>query len=230
MAIKYYYDVEQHSDEWFKLKLGVLSASSMKLIVTPTLKTASNDKERSHLYQLCAERITGFMDESFQSSDMLRGWNDEQLAKAIYSEKYAPVKDCGFVTNDKYGFLLGWSPDGLVDIDGCIEVKSRRQKFQIETILSKRVPEEFVLQIQTGLLVSERKWCDFISYSGGLPMMTIRIYPDEKIQNAILEASQTFEQRMSDRLIEYRATLLDSDFRFTETERTIINQGEIKHD
>ena len=50
--------------------------------------------------------------------------------------------------------------------DGLIECKSRRQKFQVETISADQVPAEYMLQIQTGFLVSGRKWLDFISYCG----------------------------------------------------------------
>jgi hypothetical protein len=66
-----------------------------------------------------------------------------------------------------------------------IEVKSRVQKYQVQTALEGTTPEEFILQIQTGLMIAERKWCDFLSYSGGLPMIPYRVYPDEKIQDAI---------------------------------------------
>ena len=39
------------------------------------------------------------------------------------------------MTNDDHGVVIGYSPDGLVGDDGLIECKSRRQKYQIETIL-----------------------------------------------------------------------------------------------
>ncbi len=62
-----------------------------------------------------------------------------------------------------------------------------------------------MIQLQTGLLVSEREWIDFISYSGGLPMVTTRIYPDEVVQSAIIEAAAAFEasvQRVIDTYFE----------------------------
>jgi hypothetical protein len=52
--------------------------------------------------------------------------------------------------------------------------------------------------------VTERKWCDFISYSGGLPMATIRIEPDPVMQEAILKAASAFEEKLSEKLAEYR--------------------------
>ena len=74
--------------------------------------------------------------------------------------------------------------------------------------------------MQTGLLVSERKWLDFISYSGGLPMATIRVLPDPEVRAAILSAASDFEARLSDKLERYRA-LLASNARLIPTERRV---------
>ena len=48
--IKYYHDIEQGGDEWLAVRRGILTASEMLLILTPTMRTASNDKERAHLF------------------------------------------------------------------------------------------------------------------------------------------------------------------------------------
>ncbi|MGM9512424.1 lambda exonuclease family protein [Larkinella sp. GY13] len=187
MTIKYYENIVQGSDEWFELRRGILTASEMKHIVTPTFKTADNEKTRTHLYELLAQRISGYVEPSYVSDDMMRGNEEEVLARIKYSEGFeVPVKDMGFITNDRWGFMLGYSPDGLVSEDGQIECKSRRQKYQVETILTNEMPVDYLLQVQTGLLVTGRAWCDFVSYSGGLPMLTKRIYPYKKIQDAII--------------------------------------------
>lgn len=199
MSVTLHPDLIQGSDEWLAARCGLLTASEMKLIITPTLKIASNDKERSHLFELLAQRLTRYVEPHFVSDDMLRGMDDEREARVLYSETYAPVSDVGFITNDKFGFTIGYSPDGLVGDDGLIECKSRRQKFQIETIIGGVMPDDFAIQVQTGLLVSERKWLDFVSYSGGLPMMTIRVFPDRAIQDAIVAAATAFEAKLSEK-------------------------------
>ena len=134
---------------------------------------------------------------------MLRGWEDEIAAREVYSQRYAPVDEVGFVTEDKWGFTLGYSPDGLVGDDGLIEVKSRRQKYQAETIITGEVPVDYMLQIQTGLLVTGRKWLDFISYCGGMPMFVKRVYPDEAMQAAIIGAAEEYEHRIETALAQY---------------------------
>ena len=203
MTIKIYDELEQGSDEWLSARCGLLTASEMKLIITPTGKVASNDKERAHLYELLAQRITRYVEPHYISDDMLRGHEDEVDAKIIYNERYAAVREVGFITNDKWGFTLGYSPDGLIGADGAIECKGRRQKFQVETIIGGEVPADYLIQIQTGLLVSERRWCDFISYSGGLPMVTIRVHTDPVLQDQIVTAATEFERRLTLRMEQF---------------------------
>jgi len=211
MTIQYHPDLIQGSDEWLAARCGMLTASEMKLILTPTLKPAKNDKERAHLYELLAQRITRYVEPHYVGDDMLRGQDDEATALDIYAEHYAPIHDMGFITNDKWGFMLGYSPDALVGDVGLVEVKSRRQKYQVETFLihvtDGTIPPDYMLQIQTGLLVSERKWCDLVSYSAGLPMAVIRAYPDPDIHSAIIDAANGFEDRIGSAHGRYRAVV-----------------------
>lgn len=214
------HEVTQGSDDWLHLRCGKLTASEMKLILTPTLKMANNDKERAHLYELAAQRITGHVEPFYINDDMLRGMEDEFYARTLYSEHYNEVTTAGFITDDRFGFTLGYSPDGLVGDDGLIEIKSRRQKYQIETIVTGEVPSEYMLQIQTGLLVTERKWCDFISYSGGLHMYVQRVWPDEEIQGAILKASTAFEEKIKSVITKYQERTKN----LIPTERRIVEE------
>jgi YqaJ-like recombinase protein len=219
--LKIHHDMVQGSDEWLQARCGILTASEMCKILTPTLKVAANDKERAHLYELLAQRITGHVEPNYVSDDMLRGSEDEVEARILYAEHYAPVTEVGFMTRDFGGFTIGYSPDGLVGDDGLIEAKSRRMKFQVETILSREMPIDYSLQCQTGLLVSARKWLDFISFCAGLPMFVWRVYPDVKIQTAILEAAGAFEGRMTEKMKAYNDGLISRAMRLIPTERRV---------
>lgn len=222
--IRYYTDLQQGSDAWISARCGLITASEMGLILTPkTMKVADNDKVRSHVFEMAAQRISKYVEPRYIGDDMLRGQVDEIEARAIYAEHYGEVQEVGFITNDKWGFTLGYSPDALVGDDGLVECKSRRQKFQIETIVSGEMPAEFALQVQTGLMVSERKWVDFVSYSGGLPMMTVRVFPDEAMQAAIVGAAQSFEAKVAEKVAAYNGALA-STARLIPTERKIIQE------
>lgn len=219
MTITYHNDLIQGTDEWLAARCGMLTASEIKLIMTPTGKVANNDKSRAHLWELAAQRITGHVEPSYISDDMMRGMQDEPYAREIYDNNYWPTTEAGFVTNNEFGFTLGYSPDGLVSDDGLIEIKSRRQKYQIETIWLDQVPEQYMLQLQTGLLVTRRDWIDFVSYTGGLPMYVKRVYPDDAMQTAILNACEAFEAKLADITSNWQS-LIDK-HKYPMTERII---------
>ena len=65
--VRIHADLIQGTDEWHAQRCGMLTASEMKLIVTPTFKAASNDKERAHLYELMAQRLTGYVEPHYAS-------------------------------------------------------------------------------------------------------------------------------------------------------------------
>jgi hypothetical protein len=203
------------------LRLGALEAIQVNVPVS--YRGATDDREKTHLYELLAQRITGYVEPHYISDDMLRGQEDEILARAAYSEHYAPVEEIGFITNDRYGFTLGYSPDGrVIGANAGIEGKSRRQKYQVQTliehVLQGTIPDDYVIQIQTGLIVAEWDWIDFISYSGGLHMPVIRVYPDPVIADAIINAAGEFERRLSEKLKLYHEALA-SNARLVATER-----------
>jgi hypothetical protein len=222
-----YPDLVQGSEKWHAARCGLLTASEFDLIVTPTLKIAANARERAHLWEIAAQRISRYVEPQYVSDAMLRGHDDEVDARELYSKHIAPVREVGFVTNNKWGFTLGCSPDGLVGEQGGIETKSRCQKYHIQTICENvwtdkatTIPAEFVLQIQGEMLVCEREWWDFLSYSGGLPMAVIRVHSSPEVQDAIIEAAAKFEARINQAVAEYQAALA-SDAKLIPTERRI---------
>jgi hypothetical protein len=165
-----------------------------QLITAKTFTPANNDTARALTMHLVAERITGHVEPTFSTIDMERGHWDEPVARDLYSEHYAPVREVGFMRDMFEHAPMGYSPDGLVGDDGLIEIKSRRQKKQLATILADEVPAENVAQCQAGLLVSGRSWLDFVSYCAGMPLYVKRVTPDPRWQVAIIDALTAFEE------------------------------------
>lgn len=203
----------QGSDEWLEQRRGMVTASVVGQLITPsTVKPASNDKSRALTALLVAERITGWTDPVYVSDDMLRGHEDEPRAVAKYEETRKVIVDSvGFMIRD-FGartkgdpdFRIGYSPDGLVGEDGLVEVKAPRAKRHLTTILSGEVPPEHMAQCQAGLLVSGRKWLDFISYCGGMPMWVKRVEPDERWFYAITNAVHQFEKTAAEMVADFQ--------------------------
>lgn len=220
-------EVEQGSPEWLAMRCGMLTASEVKLIMTPTGKIADNDKTRAHVWELAAQRISGHVEPTYVGDEMLRGHEEELLARIAYDQCIGATQTVGFVVNTRLGFSVGCSPDWLVGTDGLGEAKSRRQKFQVQTIcenvLAETCPDDFMLQVQAQLWVTERKWCDFCSYSNGLPMAVIRILPDAAWQARFEEAAIAFEDRVQRAVFDYR-TAVASGARLIPTERREVQE------
>jgi putative phage-type endonuclease len=199
----YRFDIEQGSDEWHAIRRGVITASTVAKLLTGTGKPANNDTSRAQLYQLLAERITGESEASFYNDDMARGHLLEPYARDLYSQHYNEVQECGFITSTLGGVTVGYSPDGLVGDDGLIEIKSPRQKTHLKSLLTNQVPGEYIPQVQTGLAVSGRAWCDFISYAPGLPLFVRRVERDELVIGQIIAAAQAAEEQLAGMLVIY---------------------------
>lgn len=221
MTLTIHTDLVQRSDEWYAARCGLVTASTLGKLITPkTVQPANNPDSRRLALTLAAERITGWVEANYVSDDMLRGIEDEPFARAKYAEHYAPVEEAGFMVEDRFGFKIGYSPDGLVGDDGLIEIKSRRPKAHLETILAGEPPIDCMAQLQAGLLVSGRDWIDYVSFSGGMPLWVKRVEPDQKWFDAILAATEALEESIADMIRIYTESVVG----LPMTERTLAQE------
>lgn len=203
--LRIYRDLEQGTSEWHDLRRGMITGSAIGTLITAkSIKPAANIHSRALTDLLVAERITGHTDEPYVGQDMERGWEDEPRAVEKYAEhRSTEVAKVGLMVRDDYGFEVGFSPDGLVGDDGLVEVKSRRQKKHLRTVLADEVPPENMAQCQAGLFVSGREWCDYISYCGGMRLWVKRVEPDPRWFDAIVEAVAAFEKASEEMASKY---------------------------
>lgn len=209
MSLVTFPEVVQGSDEWHDQRRGIVTASVVGKLLTPTLKVASNDVSRGLTVTLAAERITGWTEETPMAADMWRGVESEPFARDVYSGHFGAVDECGFMLWKGPDWSLGYSPDGLVGDDGLIEIKAPRAKTHLNTILTDTVPAHYMAQCQAGLLVSGRRWIDFVSFVGGMPLYVKRVHPDPAWLDAITLACIQFEQNVTQIVADYRARVAD---------------------
>lgn len=224
MTLTEYHDLEQGSPEWLAARLGIVTASVVGKFITPkTVKVASNDESRGLTAQLVAERITGWADPTWINADMQRGHDVEPIARDWYAERYGvTVDELGFMVREfpmpwdsrelvrsvdepTPTYRIGYSPDGLVGTDGLIEVKAPRAKAHLQTHVAGKVPLHHLAQIQAGLLVADRQWCDFISFYCGMPPFVKRVERDEAWGEVIREAVEKFEHAAEEMQADYAA-------------------------
>jgi hypothetical protein len=188
----HYHNIEQGSPEWFELRKRKLTASHATAI------GASGAGLKTYCKEIVLS-IIGIEKEEYTNQDIERGNELEGIARAAYEFQTGnEVEQIGFITNDKFE-NAGASPDGLIGKDGGCEIKARNDIKHLSLILgeTKEIPFN---QIQMSLLISERKWWDFISFNINFknPLFIKRIYPDfvyfEKLKKGIIEGNKLIEQ------------------------------------
>lgn len=186
------HNFEQGSKDWLDIRLGKITASRFKDVLTsPKAKKDADklsDTAYSYMLELIAEELTGKQKELYGAA---LEWGSEQEKHAreayeFYSEN--KVDEVGFIEHECG--IVGVSPDGLIGEDGGVEIKCPYDtKNHLRTVLSCEVPKEHIPQIQGCMWVSKRKWWDFISYDPRIEDQNIalfvkRVYRDEEyIQN-----------------------------------------------
>lgn len=189
------FEMEQRSVEWYKVRCGVPTASEFDKIITT--KGAISTQRKKYLYQLAGERLGGVVDETYQSFAMQQGVLKEGEARNLYNIASGDeVKQVGFCLSDdgKYGC----SPDGLVGKDGAYEVKCPLIHTHIGYLIENDVPTDYYTQVQGQLLVTGRKWTDFMSYFPGLKPLIVREEPDEVFHKLLKKALEEFTNELDD--------------------------------
>jgi putative phage-type endonuclease len=174
-----FWDVEQGSSEWFELRKGIPTASRFDMILTPAQGKPSKSQDKL-IAELIGEKLSIIPPEgveNFTNRAMRWGQQCEHEARLWYEmERGLPVTNGGFCATDDERF--GASPDGLVNAEGCLELKAPQASTQVEYVLAGTLPDEYKWQCHGHLVVTGRKWVDFLSYSPGLPCLLIRVEPN----------------------------------------------------
>lgn len=160
--------MEQRSDEWFKERLGKVTASRIADVIAE-IKTGEAAARADYKTELVCERLTGKPTESFTNVHMERGIELEPFARAWYEvETGIFVREVAFCNHPTIA-MSGASPDGLVNDDGLVEIKCPKSKTHLHTLISKTIPRKYVYQMQWQMACTGRKWNDFVSYCPEMP-------------------------------------------------------------
>lgn len=172
---------EQRSPEWFTARLGKATGSRFTDIISTT-RSGYSASRKNYAAELVTEILTGIPAENYTSTAMQWGTDNEPVARLNYELATGnDVRETGFWVHDKIN--AGASPDGLVNGDGLLEIKCPNTATHIETLQKKQVPKQYVAQVQGQMWLTERKWCDFVSFDPRLPenaqMIVIRLERDD---------------------------------------------------
>ena len=166
-------DCEQGSEEWFKARTAVITASMFgecrKILKSGKNKGEHSAEAKKYAFKLAIERISGELlsEDKFETWEMRRGRELEPDARLLHEQKKEIlVEQAGFILTDDGVF--GASVDGLIDTNGMSEYKCFVSPSSLMPILLDRDIDACIDQVQGGMWVTGREYAHFILYCPAL--------------------------------------------------------------
>jgi putative phage-type endonuclease len=194
---------EQGSKEWLEMRLGKITASRVKDVISKGRGNAPSKTAESYMIELLAEIITGQSKPVFENDAMRWGTETEPMARDAYKARndFVNVEQVAFIELNDF---VGVSPDGLIGDDGLLEIKCPTTTTQIKRALSDDYSADYKAQIQMQLWVSGRKWCDFVSFDPRLDCkagyLQQRVMRDEEYIEEMKSKCLSFIKQLKDKL------------------------------
>jgi putative phage-type endonuclease len=187
------HNVEQNTDEWLNLRLGIPTASEFSKLVTGTGKKST--QVTTYIDQLVAEIMLGRPCSNFTGNEHTERGHELEPHAVEYYELLNDVKteQVGFVTDNQ--ITHGCSPDRLVGDKGMLEIKCPADHTHVGYLLKDKVPTTYIPQVQGQMFVADREWCDWMSYHPELPSLIIRVERDEEYIKSLQDTLETVAQR-----------------------------------
>jgi putative phage-type endonuclease len=177
----------QRTPAWHAARLGKVTASRLPDLVART-KTGWSASRGTYMAQLLVERLTGEPTAIPPSPAMRWGTLQERRALAAYS--FRTDRDplpTGFWDHPVIPGS-GASPDGLVGLEGLVEVKCPNTSTHLETLAAGEIPAKYLPQMHWQMACTGRTWCDFVSFDPRLPEpLRLFVRRLERDADAILE-------------------------------------------
>jgi predicted phage-related endonuclease len=188
----------QRTEEWRQDRAGKFTGSRFEAVVARNKRTGEPLKAyHDLLLDLATERFTGQPIEGPTGLALAWGTDVEPFALEAYQlDTGNEVTESGFIVHPDFDFV-GCSPDGLIGDKGGLELKSPKSpRVHLERFLDKKVPEEYVPQVQGCMWVTGREWWDFVSFDPRMPashqILIIPVKRDDKfieyLQGEVLAA------------------------------------------
>lgn len=175
----------QGSPEWITARRGVVTGSRFK-DCRDKLKSGLPSKAcLAYAHDVARERCGGMAPAKFQNAAMRVGTEQESPARRAYEAKTGNlVEEVGFFTTEDG--IYGLSPDGLIDDDGVLEIKTMVSSDTLFAAVADGDVSEYMDQCLGYLWLLGRQWVDLVLWAPDLQHMTIkRITRDENAIEAL---------------------------------------------
>ncbi|MFC4923630.1 lambda exonuclease family protein [Delftia deserti] len=174
-----HHDHEQGSEAWLAARKGCITGSRFK-DCRDKLKGGQPSKACvAYAMDTARERVGGRAPAKFQNAAMRTGTEQEPLARQAYERRTGNlVEEVGFFTTEDG--LYGLSPDGLIDDDGVLEIKTMVSSDTLFSAVADGDVSAYMDQCLGYLWLLGRQWVDLVLWAPDLGHMTIkRITRDE---------------------------------------------------
>lgn len=178
-----FHDFPQGSEEWLAARKGLVTGSKFK-DARDKLKSGAPSKACStYARNVARERCGGKVLQSRPNEAMRMGTEQEPFARQAYETTTGYlVQEVGFCASECG--MFGLSPDGLIDDDGVLEVKTMVGSDTLFQAVIDGDISEYMDQCLGYLLFLKRKWVDLVLWTPdledqGLGLVIIRIERDE---------------------------------------------------
>lgn len=157
-------DIAQRTDDWRAARAGKLTASRFVDVVSIKKDGKPTAARAKYMREIVFERLALSATHEVSGHALKWGTEVEQFGKEAFElETGLILQEASFMTHPMYPFI-GCSPDALIGDDGGYESKCPMDEgVHIETWLNG-MPDEHVPQVQGGMLVTGRKWWEFVSF------------------------------------------------------------------
>lgn len=188
--------------EWLAARAGKFTASTAKDLLTQGRGGQPSKTRETLLLKLAAERLAGHPFTTPTTYAMERGKVLEPEARAFYALMTGQdVQEVGFMQHPTHE-IAGCSPDGLVGEKGLIEIKCPLVPEKHMRALLGDVDDEYTAQRQFQMWVTDREWCDAVSFHPDFPtshqLAIVRVPRDPDWQTRIADAVTEAELQLSD--------------------------------
>lgn len=164
--------LDQGSEEWLTARRGKITGSRFK-DARDKLKGGQPSKAcLGYAMDIARERIGGSAPPKFQNAAMRTGTEQEPFARAMYEARTGHmVEEAGFYLSDDAVF--GLSPDGLIDDDGVLEIKTMVSSDTLFTAVADGDVSAYMDQCLGYLWLLGRQWVDLVLWCPDLNHMAI---------------------------------------------------------
>lgn len=188
-------EVEQGSDEWRRLRAGIVTSSVMRDVIANGKNGEDSKMRETLMHRLAGEILCGEPAEEFQSAAMKRGNEMEAEAREHYAfTRGVDLRRVGFVRRTlANGIVIGCSPDSLIGEDTVLEIKTMKPELLIKLAKRGTFPTEHRAQCHGSLWVTGRSVCRLVVFYRGMPVTpTFRIERDDAYIRELSDAVEVF--------------------------------------